>query len=156
MKIYVAFFLLTLIGLLLSCAPSSRYTTQTTTTPRSRYYRSTPVPERIPPSGVEYRSGQTFVWLSSFYGRDFHGRKTANGEIYDMYALTCAHRELPFGTLLKVTNPVNGKSVNVRVNDRGPFIQGRDLDLSKGAAEQLGMIERGIKELQIEIISIPE
>ena len=77
---------------------------------------------------------------ASWYGPKFHGKFTANGEVYDQMALTAAHKYLSFGTLLKITNPKNGKSVIVRINDRGPYIEGRELDLSKGAAIELGIL----------------
>lgn len=90
---------------------------------------------------------------ASWYGPGFHGRKTANGERFNMNSLTAAHKSLPFGTKLKVTCTSTGKSVIVRVNDRGPFKPGRSLDLSKGAAEQLGMIGRGITKVKYEILN---
>lgn len=80
---------------------------------------------------------------ASWYGPGFHGRKTANGEKFNMGALTAAHKSMPFGTKLRVTNKRNGKSVVVRVNDRGPFVRGRMLDLSKAAAGRIGMISTG-------------
>lgn len=88
----------------------------------------------------------------SFYAEDFHGKKTSNGEIFDMNKLTCASKTLPFNTELKVTNLSNGKSVVVRVNDRGPFVSGRELDLSKAAAKALDMIGTGIATVKIEIL----
>lgn len=81
--------------------------------------------------------------IASWYGPNFHGKKTANGEIYDMNELTAAHRTLPFNSLVKVVNKKNGKSVTVRINDRGPYIDNRIIDLSKKAAEQLEMIQSG-------------
>ena len=89
---------------------------------------------------------------ASWYGRQFHGRKTASGERYNMNGLTAAHRYLPFGTKLKVTCKQTGKSVIVRVNDRGPFHGNRVLDLSKGAAQQLGLTQRGVGSVKIEKI----
>lgn len=80
---------------------------------------------------------------ASWYGPGFHGRKTANGERFNMGAMTAAHKTLPFGTRLKVTNKRSGKSVVVRINDRGPFVRGRMLDLSKAAAGQIGLIKTG-------------
>jgi len=80
---------------------------------------------------------------ASWYGPGFHGRSTANGERFNQGSLTAAHKSLPFGTKLRVTNKRNGKSVVVRINDRGPFIRGRMLDLSKGAAGRIGMIGSG-------------
>ncbi len=91
---------------------------------------------------------------ASWYGPRFHGRTTANGEIYDQTALTAAHKSLRFGTILKVTNPRNNKSVIVRINDRGPYIPGRQLDLSKAAAEELDVIKNGVKRLKVEEIII--
>jgi rare lipoprotein A len=91
---------------------------------------------------------------ASWYGPDFHGKLTANGEVYDQMALTAAHKSLKFGTLLKVTNPKNGRSVIVRINDRGPYIEGRDLDLSKGAAAELGMLKKGVVRVKIEEVAL--
>ncbi len=88
--------------------------------------------------------------VASWYGPKFHGRLTANGEIYNQMALTAAHKTMPFGTFLKVTNLRNGKSTVVRINDRGPYIDGRDLDLSKGTAIALGMVERGVIKVKVE------
>jgi rare lipoprotein A len=90
---------------------------------------------------------------ASWYGDKFHGRRTANGERYDMHKLTAAHKTLPFGTKVRVTNRENGKSVVVRINDRGPFVGKRVIDLSRGAAAAVGMIQRGIAPVSIEIIS---
>jgi len=91
---------------------------------------------------------------ASWYGPRFHGRQTANGEIYDQMAFTAAHKGLKFGTLLKITNPRNDKFVIVRINDRGPYIGGRQLDLSKAAAEQLGMMKRGVIKVKVDELSL--
>lgn len=88
--------------------------------------------------------------IASWYGPKFHGKVTANGEIYDQMSMTAAHKNMPFGTMLKLTNPRNGKSVVVRINDRGPYIKGRHLDLSKGAATVLGMLHKGVVKIQVE------
>lgn len=90
--------------------------------------------------------------LASFYGGQFHGRPTASGEIYDMEKMTAAHRTLPFGTMIRVTNLSNGKSVEVKVNDRGPFIDNRIVDLSFGAAKLIEMINDGVIEVSLEVI----
>jgi rare lipoprotein A len=89
---------------------------------------------------------------ASFYGSEFNGRKTANGEIYDETALTAAHRTLPFGTVLRVTNLRNGLSVIVRINDRGPFHPDRVIDLSKNAAEEIDLITYGVTDIEAEIL----
>ena len=94
--------------------------------------------------------GTVRYYTASWYGGKFHGRRTASGEIYDKYGLTAAHKSLPFGTLLKVTNPGTGSSVLVTVNDRGPFIRGRDLDLSLGAARRIGMEDDGVARVRVE------
>ncbi len=93
-------------------------------------------------------------WTASWYGPRFHGKLTANGEIYDQMAFTAAHKSLKFGTLLKITNPRNQESVIVRINDRGPYIQGRQLDLSKAAALQIGLYEKGVQKVQVEQVSL--
>ena len=95
-----------------------------------------------------YKTGVT----ASYYAEDFHGKKTSNGERFNMNALTCAHKSLPFNTILKVTNLANGKSCEVRVNDRGPFVLNREIDLSKAAAVKLGMIGSGTTKVKLEIV----
>lgn len=100
---------------------------------------------------IDYRA----VGEASWYGPGFHGRKTANGEKYNQRALTAAHPTLPLGTSVKVTNLENDKSVVVRINDRGPFVRGRIIDLSKGAAEKLGIVGAGTAEVAIDAISVP-
>jgi rare lipoprotein A len=95
-----------------------------------------------------YQTGQ-----ASYYAEPFHGRLTASGEIYDMNEMTAAHRSLPFGTRIKVTNEENGKSVVVTITDRGPYVQGRIIDLSKEAAGQLGAIRDGVIPVTLEIVS---
>lgn len=90
--------------------------------------------------------------VASWYGPNFHGKKTANGEVYDMNKLTAAHRTLPFNSLVKVVNTKNGKSVTVRINDRGPYVDNRIIDLSKKAAEQLQMIQSGTTSVELILI----
>jgi rare lipoprotein A len=92
--------------------------------------------------------------VASWYGPRFHGKKTANGEVFDQKAFTAAHKKFRFGTLLRLTNPKNDRSIIVRVNDRGPFIRGRELDLSKAAADELDILERGVAKLNIEQITL--
>ena len=97
--------------------------------------------------------GESFTGLASWYGARFHGRLTASGSRYDMTALTAAHRSLAFGTKLRVTHLANQRSVVVVVNDRGPFIKGRVIDLSRAAAERLGFIESGLAEVRVDILA---
>jgi rare lipoprotein A len=87
--------------------------------------------------------------LASWYGEQFHGKQAANGELFDMTALTAAHRTLPLGSIVRVVNLQNGKHVRVRINDRGPYVNGRILDLSYAAAVQLDMIEGGVSAIQL-------
>jgi len=107
------------------------------------------------PSRKVFREGYRFRGLASFYAEKFHNKKTANGEIFNMHGLTCAHKTLPFNTWLQVTNLSNGRKVIVRVNDRGPYVEGRVIDLSYGAAKELDMLETGVQEVEIEILSLP-
>jgi len=91
--------------------------------------------------------------IASWYGPDFHGKNTSSKEIYNMYDLTAAHRSLPFGTYVMVTNLNNGKSVTVRINDRGPFVKNRIIDLSYAAAMAVDMIETGTAPVRLEILT---
>ena len=90
--------------------------------------------------------------VASYYGRRFHGRRTASGERFDMNAMTAAHKTLPFGTLVQVTNPRTGASVIVRINDRGPYAHGRTIDLSRAAAQQIGIVQRGHGSVELELL----
>ncbi len=90
--------------------------------------------------------------VASWYGKEFHGKLTANGEAFDMTAYTAAHRKLPLGSVVRVVNLTNGKTVQVRINDRGPYVAGRMLDLSHAAARELGMVDAGTAAVQIEVI----
>ncbi|MBN2333679.1 MAG: septal ring lytic transglycosylase RlpA family protein [Deltaproteobacteria bacterium] len=93
--------------------------------------------------------------IASWYGSDFHGKSTASGELYDMHQLTAAHKELPLGSRVKVTNLENRKSVTVFINDRGPFIKGRIIDLSHAAAEALDMVDQGTALVRITLLEAP-
>jgi rare lipoprotein A len=105
-------------------------------------------PPYEPGKDIRYRE----TGMASWYGEDFHGRRTANGEIYDMYAMTAAHRTLPFHTRVRVTNLDTGKKTEVRINDRGPFIPGRIIDLSKSGAKELGLLGPGTAKVVVETI----
>jgi rare lipoprotein A len=91
------------------------------------------------------------VGLASFYGKKFNGRKTASGERFNMYALTAAHKRLAFGAMVRVTHLKNGRSVVVRINDRGPFAKDRIIDLSYAAAKKLGMVTQGVARVRIRV-----
>ena len=108
-----------------------------------------PRPDAAPGSRLEETG------VASFYGREFEGRRTASGERYRATELTAAHRTLPFGTVLRVTHLRSGRSVEVRVNDRGPHRKGRIVDLSRRAAEALGMIGPGLARVRIEVLALP-
>lgn len=91
---------------------------------------------------------------ASYYAEFHHGKKTANGERFNMHAMTAAHRTLPLGSKIKVTNLSNGKEVVLRVNDRGPYAKNRVLDVSKGAAKKLGMIKTGTAKIRIQVLEV--
>lgn len=92
--------------------------------------------------------------IASYYADRFHGRKTASGERFNMNAMTAAHKTLSFGTRVMVTNKSNGRSVEVTINDRGPYIHGRTIDLSKGAAREIGMIGSGTARVELQIVGM--
>jgi len=123
-----------------------------TTAPR---YRTAPSGKASSPSlsTKSYSHKQkTFIGISSYYGEDFHGKLTANGEVFDMYGLTAAHKTLPLNTIVRVTNLENNKSLILRINDRGPYVKGRILDCSYGAALKLGFVNKGTAKVKIEVI----
>jgi rare lipoprotein A len=132
---------LLLLVLVVSCAPVRR-----------------PPPHLPPPvetstkkvPDIEPLEGKPQRVIASWYGAEYHGRPTASGEPFNMYALTCAHREFPFGTMLRVSNPTNQRTVECTVNDRGPFVAGRDLDLSYAAAKRIEIIGSGVASVDIE------
>lgn len=120
------------------CLPSSRFSSN-----GSNNWQSSP---------HDYYEGEVLYGESSYYANEFQGRRTANGEIFDMCKKTAAHRSFPFNTLLEVTNLENNQSVIVRVNDRGPFAGNRILDLSYAAAKEIGMISEGVVKVRIKIL----
>ena len=97
-------------------------------------------------------SPKEFILKTSYYGEEFQGKKTASGEIFDSNSYTAAHKTFPFNTRLEVINPETGKKVYVRVNDRGPYVPGRDLDLSKAAALKIGLIESGSGNMKVIVV----
>jgi len=102
--------------------------------------------------GMRSKHRKIIKGISSFYAEDFHGKLTANGEVYDMYGLTAAHKTMPLNTICRVTNLENDKSLILRINDRGPYIKGRILDCSYGAAKKLDFIKQGTTKVKIEVI----
>jgi rare lipoprotein A len=96
-----------------------------------------------------YSEGGKETGLASYYAESYNGKKTANGEIYNSSKMTAAHKKLPFGTKVKVKNLSNGKTVKVRINDRGPFVEGRIIDLTREAADKLGMLTKGVTKVTI-------
>jgi len=113
-----------------------------------------PVLQEPPPQTQETAPASkpvtTQIGTASWYGPGFHGRETASGETFNQYALTAAHRTLPLGTKAKVTNLETGQSVHVKINDRGPYVPGRHLDLSQAAAKQIGLTKKGVAKVKIE------
>src|SRR2546429_8861433 len=98
---------------------------------------------------------KTWVGNSSWYGPGFNGRKTANGERFDSEALTAAHPNLPFGSVVRVVNPRNGKFEVVRINDRGPYQEGREIDVSYRVARKIGLIHAGVNQVRLELLDVP-
>lgn len=115
--------------------------------------RSAPRTQPTPP--VPAVIGSTEAGIASWYGHPYHGRQAADGEIYDMETMVAAHRTLPFNTWVRVTNLSNSKTVDVRIIDRGPFIEGRIIDLSHAAAKQIDLIGPGVTQVRLEIITPP-
>lgn len=113
-------------------------------------------PADVRPSDPDLPAMHAWEGVTSWYGPRFHGRLTANGEIYDMYAPTAAHITLPLGSLIRVTNPRTGQSKVFRINDRGPYIEGRELDLSYQGARELGLVDKGVARVHIELLHVPK
>ncbi len=132
-KSIIKYYLLISIILIIGCATVPRYKTGTVVKPS---------PKRF----VQYG-------YASYYGKAYHNKRTASGEIFDMNKLTAAHRSLPFFTKVKVTNLENGKSVIVYINDRGPFVKNRIIDLSYAAAKKLDMLAEGVVKVKIEVVN---
>jgi rare lipoprotein A (peptidoglycan hydrolase) len=103
----------------------------------------------------QHRPLATWECTTSWYGGDFDGQQTANGETYDMYAETAAHPTLPLGSIVRVVNTKNHRSQVVRINDRGPYVEGRELDVSYQVARQLGFDQRGVAKVRLELLEVP-
>jgi len=105
--------------------------------------------------GISSKGGPSVYYgKASWYGERFHGRRTASGEIFNMYGLTAAHKTLPFDTMVRVTNLMNHRQVIVRINDRGPYVKNRDLDLSYAAAREIDMLRTGVIPVRLEVIPL--
>ena len=130
--------------LFLSCTVSPRYGVQSSD--------STKKTKKNIKYSKKNKNSSELKGVSSWYGPNFHGELTANGEVYDMYGVTAAHKTLTLGTVVRVTNLDNGKSLILRINDRGPYVDGRILDCSFGAAKKLGFHEQGTANVEIKII----
>ncbi len=143
---------LSLLLLLAACGGRRAPVVRVIDTPESRELPGWQRPYEV--DGIRYyplrdHRGYRERGIASWYGREFHGLKTSNGEIYDMYGISAAHKTLPMGALVQVTHLGSGKQIEVRINDRGPFAAGRIIDLSYGAAHQLGTVETGLAEVEV-------
>ena len=135
---------------------TSKKVTQVKAVPATNNVGKTSVSRQVIKTSYSPSSATTKIaqsGVASYYGPGFHGRRTANGEAFDMHAMTAAHRTLPFGTKVKVTNQANGKSAIVRVNDRGPYANGRIIDLSVAAAKQIGSTNSGTARVTLEVLN---
>ena len=135
--------------LLAHCSSAPRYTTGDA---KKVSTKKTSLSPRLNTKNSFNKHRKTIKGVSSFYAEDFHGKLTANGEVYDMYGLTAAHKTLPLNTIVRVTNISNEKSLILRINDRGPYVKGRILDCSYGAAKKLGFVNDGTTDVKIEVI----
>ncbi len=149
MKRLVKFIISTLAAVIVASCASNAPTTKTTKT------KHTTTKTTTSSSSSSTKSGAVTKGKASYYADKFHGRKTASGEVYDKKKLTAAHRTYAFGTVVRVTNKKNGKSVDVRINDRGPFSSGRIIDLSRAAAEKISMVNDGVVDVEVKVISVP-
>lgn len=136
-------------SILISCASSVRYTTKENSEHRSN---SNKTYENLEESYKDFKALETDIEIASYYSDDFNGKKTANGEIYNMYDYTAAHITYPFNTIIRVTNLSNSKKVILRINDRKPDTNGRTIDLSLKAAHKLRMISSGITKVKVEVL----
>jgi rare lipoprotein A len=166
---FQAWMLVAAISLLAGCATRSP-----SSLPDSQAWPASPRPASPPPSGASppyapsdmpdnpaaaqsLPDGRGFKEIergqASWYGPRFHGRRTANGERYDQHAMTAAHKTLPFGSLVRVRSLVTGKEIDVRINDRGPYVRGRVIDVSRAGAEALGMMGLGVKQVSLHMLA---
>ena len=139
------------LSLLTSCGPKHRVSYERRIPPPPR--KEVPKEERTVPEKIEKRETQGVQYgVASWYGPDFHGKSTSSGEVYDMYQLTCAHNTLALGTIVIVTNLENERSLELKVNDRGPFVKERIIDVSYAASRILGIYEKGTAFVKVETV----
>ena len=148
-KVFIIFVMVLLVGFTLVANESTKVKVNQ---PENEVVPVNDADNSVSQSILSYTDKGTMI--ASWYGPKFHGKLTANGEIYDQMAFTAASKKLKFGTLLKITNLRNDKSVIVRINDRGPYVKGRNLDLSKASALALGMMHRGVIKVKVEQVSL--
>ena len=148
-KVFIIFVMVILVGFTIVANENSKASVDQ---PENEVVPVNDADNSINQSVLSYTDKGTMI--ASWYGPKFHGKLTANGEVYDQMAFTAASKKLKFGTLLKITNLRNNKSVIVRINDRGPYVRGRNLDLSKASALALGMMHRGVVKVKVEQVSL--
>ena len=148
---WILSFCLIFIFLFYSCSPSPRYKSDSNKIKSYKSNKSISAKKKTKENKFDKKK-TVYRGVSSYYGPNFHGKLTANGEVYDMYGLTAAHKEMPLNTVARVTNLDNGKSLILRINDRGPYIDGRILDCSYGAAKKLGFLNAGTANVEIKVI----
>jgi len=142
-------------AIIVACQPSPRFVRNGGGNGSRAEVRPEPVSDTVVTATVRPPTGKALLTMdgvASYYAHDFHGKLTSNGETFDMNALTAAHRTFPFGTSILVTNLTDNKTVTVRVNDRGPFVDGRIIDLSMGAAKVIGLIQTGTAKVRLEVM----
>jgi len=149
-KVFTIFVMILLVGFTL--VANEQVDTKATNHPENEVVPVNDTDNPVNESILDYTDKGTMI--ASWYGPKFHGKLTANGEIYDQMAFTAANKHMKFGTLLRITNLRNSKSVIVRINDRGPYVRGRNLDLSKASALALGMMHKGVIKVKVEQLSL--
>jgi rare lipoprotein A len=143
------------LGLLTLTPSANPETGAKASSPSSRVLSPKAIPSTTLTSANQRHPLATWECTTSWYGEDFDGLTTANGETYDMYAQTAAHPTLPLGSIVRVVNPKNHRSQVVRINDRGPYVEGRELDVSYAVARKLGFDQRGVAKVRLELLEVP-
>ncbi len=150
MNINIVMLLLMFLFIINSCSPSPRYNSKAGFSKKNNSSISKNV--KINKNKKINKKKTVYRGISSYYGPKFHGKLTANGEVFDMYGISAAHKEIPFNTVVRVTNLDNSKSLILRINDRGPYVGNRILDCSYGAAKKLGFLDQGTANVEIRVI----